>query len=133
MTESFGHKSDAETTQYVPGVDPTSGPSPPEVFCPHCHCRIAVDAAVSAAVHCQECGSSFRVAPADRSTAEAVRTLGRFLLLDRIGQGSFGLVWRARDTVLDRIVALKVPHPGSLDTPTLLDRFQREARAAAQL
>ncbi len=134
MTESFGHDSSAETTRYVPGADQTPPTSPPEVLCPHCHCRIAVEAAGISEVQCQECGSSFRVAaPASHNTVEDVRTLGRFQLLERIGQGSFGLVWRARDTALDRIVALKMPHPGFLETPALLDRFHREARAAAQL
>jgi WD40 repeat protein/tRNA A-37 threonylcarbamoyl transferase component Bud32 len=134
MTASFGHESSAETTWGAPGSDLTPGSSPPQVLCPHCHCRIPVDVAVSADVQCQECGSSFRVAaPSGRSTAEAVKTLGRFQLLECVGQGSFGLVWRARDTVLDRVVALKVPHPGFIEAPTLLDRFHREARAAAQL
>jgi tRNA A-37 threonylcarbamoyl transferase component Bud32 len=62
-----------------------------------------------------------------------MKTLGRFQLLDRIGLGSFGAVWRARDTSLDRIVALKIPHAGLLTEKEELERFQREARAAAQL
>src|SRR5262249_43028706 len=56
-----------------------------------------------------------------------------FQLLERIGCGSFGVVWRARDTALDRIVALKIPHAGSLGSESLLERFRREAPAAAQL
>src|SRR5262249_55939239 len=36
---------------------------------------------------------------------------GRFQLLEQVGLGTFGAVWRARDTRLDRTVALKVPHP----------------------
>src|SRR5262249_28855444 len=63
----------------------------------------------------------------------AMRTLGRFQLLERVGLGGFGAVWRARDTSLDRIVALKIPHTGLLTEPADLERFQREARAAAQL
>jgi WD40 repeat protein/tRNA A-37 threonylcarbamoyl transferase component Bud32 len=71
--------------------------------------------------------------PPGDTTADEVRPLGRFLLLERVGRGRFGIVWRARDTVLDRVVALKIPHPGLLDTKTLVERFRREARAAAQL
>src|SRR5262249_42403872 len=63
----------------------------------------------------------------------AMRTLGRFQLLERVGLGGFGAVWRARDTGLDRIVALKIPHTGLLTEKEELERFQREARAAAQL
>jgi WD40 repeat protein len=60
------------------------------------------------------------------------RRMGRFQLLERVGEGSFGVVWRAHDPELNRVVALKVPHPG-LTTPVSRDRFYREARAAAQL
>ena len=42
-------------------------------------------------------------------------------------------MYRAYDPVLDREVALKVPHPGSLQTPKMVERFLREAKAAAQL
>ncbi|MDB5308358.1 MAG: serine/threonine protein kinase, partial [Gemmataceae bacterium] len=61
------------------------------------------------------------------------RRIGRFELLERIGAGGFGAVWRARDAELDRTVAVKLPHPGLLDSPAALSRFRREARAAARL
>jgi WD40 repeat protein/tRNA A-37 threonylcarbamoyl transferase component Bud32 len=54
-------------------------------------------------------------------------------LLDRVGQGSFGTVWRARDTQLDRIVALKIPHRHAIESPVDSERLHREARVAAQL
>jgi serine/threonine protein kinase len=47
--------------------------------------------------------------------------------------GAFGAVWKARDTELDRVVALKVSHAGLLATAAERERFHREARAAAQL
>src|SRR5262249_54251968 len=49
------------------------------------------------------------------------------------GTGAFGAVWKAWDTELERSVALKIPHSGSLTSSTDMARFQREARAAAQL
>src|SRR5262249_30046013 len=83
---------------------------------------------------CPGCGSSFRVRDARlTSTTSGMKPLGRFQLLERVGLGAFGAVWKARDTELDRIVALKIPHTGLLTAGDELERFQREARAAAQL
>ena len=59
--------------------------------------------------------------------------LGKFKLLEAVGRGAFGTVYRARDTELDRIVAVKVPRSGQLATREDEDRFMREARSAAQL
>jgi len=57
----------------------------------------------------------------------------RYLLLDLIGQGGMGRVYLARDTRLNRLVALKILSPGRIDNPRAIARFQREARAGAQL
>ena len=79
-------------------------------------------------LHCAACGKSFRVvAPWD---AEAPARVGRFELLEKLGAGSFGTVWRARDTKLDREVAVKVPRRPSLD-PLEIEEVMREARVAA--
>jgi tRNA A-37 threonylcarbamoyl transferase component Bud32 len=81
-------------------------------------------------LHCGSCGKSFRlVAPWD---GEAPRRVGRFELLEKLGAGSFGTVWRARDTKLDREVAVKVPRRPSLD-PLEIEEVMREARVAARL
>jgi eukaryotic-like serine/threonine-protein kinase len=102
--------------------------------CPYCNSPTAPPPAAGTVMYCRECGGSFCLAgPSAASTVEEVRTLGRFQLLESIGRGSFGVVWRARDTVLDRVVALKIPHPALLDSAALLERFRREARAVAQL
>jgi WD40 repeat protein len=61
------------------------------------------------------------------------RRVGRFELVERVGAGAFGTVWRATDTRLGRTVALKVAHPGLLGAPELRERFLREARAVARL
>jgi len=102
--------------------------------CPHCHNPITIADDKSDEVLCPGCGSSFRLCEA-RATVSAtpMKPLGKFELLERIGVGAFGAVWKARDTVLDRIVALKIPHTGLLTAAGDLERFQREARAAAQL
>jgi serine/threonine protein kinase len=61
------------------------------------------------------------------------RRLGKFELLEELGVGSFGCVLRARDTELDRIVAIKVLRAGQLASREDIDRFLREARSAAHL
>lgn len=53
--------------------------------------------------------------------------------LDCIGRGGMGVTYRARDTQLDRLVALKVISPQFLDDAEVRSRFGREARAAAKL
>jgi serine/threonine-protein kinase len=58
---------------------------------------------------------------------------GHYELEARLGSGGVGEVWRARDTQLDRVVALKVLQDRSLGDPQAADRFRREARMAARL
>lgn len=58
---------------------------------------------------------------------------GRFRILALLGRGAFGAVYRAHDPQLDRQIALKVPRTNALDHGFQVERFFREARAAAQL
>ena len=59
--------------------------------------------------------------------------IGRFKIQRRLGQGGFGAVYLARDTQLDRMVALKMPRGDNFSTPEELAQFVEEARTAAQL
>lgn len=59
--------------------------------------------------------------------------IDQYLLVERLGEGGMGQVYTARDTRLDRLVALKVIRKEKLDHPNAVRRFQREVRAAAQL
>ena len=64
---------------------------------------------------------------------EPGRTLAQYRIVDRIGQGGMGEVWRATDTVLGREVAIKVlPQAFSADAERL-SRFEREAKVLASL
>src|SRR5215468_6697907 len=63
----------------------------------------------------------------------AGRTLLHYELVERIGAGGMGEVWRARDTRLDRDVAIKVLPPQFAGDADRLARFEREAKAVAAL
>jgi eukaryotic-like serine/threonine-protein kinase len=58
---------------------------------------------------------------------------GRYQILSRIAAGGMGEVYRARDSVLEREVALKILHPSLAADAGFIDRFRREARSAAML
>src|SRR5262245_50237482 len=60
-------------------------------------------------------------------------TLGPYLLLERLGTGGMGEVFKARHQRLDRLVALKVLRKERLDKPAVLERFRREMQAGALL
>ncbi len=59
--------------------------------------------------------------------------LDRFEVIEELGAGAFGTVYKARDTQLDRLVALKIPRFGALGSEGAAHRFLREARAAGNL
>src|SRR5215212_9346124 len=59
--------------------------------------------------------------------------IGRYQIIERIGRGAMGLVYRARDDAMGREVALKVLTADIEDDPDIRTRFLREAEAAARL
>ncbi|MBT3391814.1 MAG: serine/threonine protein kinase [Chloroflexi bacterium] len=59
--------------------------------------------------------------------------LGKYELIEEIGRGGYGTVYRARETVLDVERAVKVLHPALIADPEFIERFRREAKIAAQL
>jgi eukaryotic-like serine/threonine-protein kinase len=61
------------------------------------------------------------------------RVIGHYRVIEKIGAGAMGEVFRARDERLDREVALKLIRPASSANPDHLRRFELEARAAAAL
>ncbi len=106
-----------------------------QLLCPSCHheMELAGDA-TPAEVLCTGCGSSIRIPFSSTVGAPPgqERTLGRFELIEQVGAGAFGTVYRARDPELGRVVAVKVPHRGPGGRPDG-ERFLREARSVAQL
>src|SRR5512140_1598461 len=68
-----------------------------------------------------------------RITTMSGQLLGHYRVLEKIGAGAMGEVFRARDERLGRDVALKLIRPASSSNPDHLRRFEQEARAAAAL
>ena len=61
-----------------------------------------------------------------------MKKLGKYEVLGELGRGAMGVVYRARDPVINRLVALKTITTGLAD-PNLLQRFYREAQSAGGL
>ena len=86
-------------------------------------------------------GAFARVSPANRPPLASDRQvsdlngrkLGVYRLLNRIGKGAMGEVYRARDTRLGRDVAIKILPDSFAEDPERIARFEREARALASL
>jgi serine/threonine protein kinase len=105
------------------------------VRCPHCHNPIEIlEGTPLIEIDCPSCGSRFSLISGETTApyTAATRTIGHFELIEQVGVGHFGSVWKAGDTELDRTVAVKIPRTGYLE-PHETELFFREARAAAQL
>ena len=59
--------------------------------------------------------------------------LGKFEILEELGRGSYGIVYKARDKALNRLVAIKVLHTNLVNDPSFLSRFKQEAQISARL
>jgi serine/threonine protein kinase/WD40 repeat protein len=106
------------------------------IECLHCKELVEIQGERTEGAACPICGQSLpRVDPSETATtsAEQPREIGKFRLLQRVGAGSFGAVWKAADLELGRTVAVKLLHPTLVPGKAENARFYREARAAAQL
>lgn len=107
------------------------------VRCPHCHNGIEIaDLPEGGEIACAGCGSSFQLASMATASWQQPenKCIGKFEVLSTLGQGAFGTVVKARDTELDRLVAIKIPRASNIGaSQDDVDRFLREARAVAQL
>jgi WD40 repeat protein/serine/threonine protein kinase len=102
--------------------------------CPHCQQTLPLPPSGTDEVRCPSCGGTITIRmPEPASTVENIRRLDNFQLLECVGRGTFGTVWKARDTELDRLVAIKIPYASLLTDSNYRQRIEREAQAAAQL
>ncbi|MGI8820663.1 MAG: serine/threonine-protein kinase [Chthoniobacterales bacterium] len=99
----------------------TTSDVPPET-CPKCGTLVDVSQAEPlAAIDCPGCGEKIRVQPA----------FDNFVVVETLGAGGMGAVYKARDTRLDRMVALKVLRRELSADPTEAARLEQEARVTA--
>ncbi|HTN75024.1 MAG TPA: serine/threonine-protein kinase, partial [Pirellulaceae bacterium] len=105
------------------------------IRCPLCHepLAIVVDQPLDD-IHCASCQGRFSLASdaPGLKDRQPVTRIAHFELLERLGMGGFGTVWKATDTQLERTVAIKIPRQGQL-TPDDVEEFLHEARIAARL
>src|SRR5262245_53119404 len=105
------------------------------IRCPLCHepLEIVADQPLEE-IPCTACHGRFNLAGDDPGLKDQhpVTRIARFELLQRLGMGGFGTVWKARDVELDRTVALKIPRRGGLNE-SQVEEFLHEARVAARL
>lgn len=94
--------------------------APSDAICTRCALQAALDGGVEAP-------------SAEPDPQKIIRYIGTYQLLEPIASGGTSTVWRALQTPLKRIVAIKLLHGGSLADPSAQQRFQGEAEAIAKI
>ena len=92
-----------------------------------------LDAANAARAHSRRCASDRPSGPREGGRSVIGQQLGNYVVLTELGRGGMGDVYVARDTRLDRRVALKLPRRDVAASIDRLALFRREAKAAAAL
>ncbi len=106
--------------------------------CPRCGNALPADAPGGACPRCLlEAGLEPTEPRGDATAAPGPEELSRHFpdleIMDLLGRGGMGVVYKARQTRLDRLVALKILSPRFASDPAFEERFAREARALARL
>ena len=97
----------------------------PEGLCPRC--------LANAAFATEPISSDQAALPDIANLAEVAKRLPQFDIIEQIGRGGMGVVYKARQVQLDRVVALKIIPPSDSAQQDFVERFSREARAMGKL
>jgi serine/threonine protein kinase len=103
-----------------------------EGLCRRCLGRLVLEDPVEWS-YSAEAGLCLSVAQAQTPQEKRIERFGDYELLDEVASGAMGIVYRARQVSLNRIVALKMILSHKLNDPELIGRFYTEAKAAARL
>jgi tRNA A-37 threonylcarbamoyl transferase component Bud32 len=105
----------------------------PEGLCPHCLLKRGLTDTSGAVSEQGIHTGPYSGAPPVPAPEELARRFPQLEILDLLGQGGMGAVYKARQPGLDRLVALKILPPEAGRDPAFAERFTREARALARL
>src|SRR5262245_43730491 len=118
-----------ESSERCPGCGRALSPGAPQGLCSRCLLAGVLPGADIAANSVADPGDPTR----DRSAPELLRYFGDYELLDRAGAGGMGIVFKARQRSLNRVVAVKLIRSGHFAGELERRRFLQEAQLAAAL
>jgi serine/threonine protein kinase len=116
-----------------PGAKDGRAPAPAELLARHPDLADGLNEFFADRAHVQRLAEPVRAAVAGLCPGTALRYFGDYEVLGEIARGGMGVVYRARQVSLNRVVALKMILAGQLASPAEVQRFQAEAEAAANL
>ncbi|MEI6074457.1 MAG: protein kinase [Verrucomicrobiota bacterium] len=121
-----------DTKKICSGCKKPLEPNAPDGLCPQCLLQAGLGTGVDLGPDSQS-GSAQPSRFTPPTVAELAPQFPQLEILEFIGQGGMGAVYKARQKELDRIVALKILPPGIGHDAAFAERFTREARALAKL
>ena len=121
-----------DTKKICSGCKKPLEPNAPDGLCPQCLLQAGLGTGVDLGPDSQP-GSAQPTRFTPPTVAELAPQFSQLEILEFIGQGGMGAVYKARQKELDRIVALKILPPGIGHDAAFAERFTREARALAKL